>query len=427
MSKVFVASSPGRLDVMGGIADYSGSLVLQMPIRNKTTVSVTLRNDYRCALNTSLIEGTFNAEFNYDEIAHSGYEEAHEKLNQHRITSWIAYVLGCVVVLRKEKGIDFKGADFTIESDVPLGKGVSSSAAIEVATMKALGQAFQLTFQRTELSRLAQRVENVIVGAPCGLMDQLASYFGTRGELLPILCQPDLIQPPVPIPGQIKFIGIDSGVRHAVSGSSYSDVRCASFMGYSIIAQYSGVTPEQIAKARETGNWTDLPFGGYLCNIPVSEFENKYKSLLPSLISGADFIKKYRFMTDAATSINPSTTYHILNCTAHPIYENERVVNFKSLISNFNEDKSTIEQLGKLMYESHSSYSRCGLGSERTDEIVELARQHESSGIYGAKITGGGSGGTVCLLTVGDEGIESAKKIHRTMETRYKTKLAWFD
>jgi len=100
------------------------------------------------------------------------------------------------LLIQKEKGIPFSGADILIHSSVPIGKGVSSSAALEVATLKALGKTFNISFANTELPMLAQRVENLIVGAPCGLMDQLTSYFGEPRKLLPIVCQPDQIKPP---------------------------------------------------------------------------------------------------------------------------------------------------------------------------------------------------------------------------------------
>jgi L-arabinokinase len=292
--------------------------------------------------------------------------------------------------------------------------------------MKALADAFCIEFKGTELASLAQRVENIIVGAPCGLMDQLASCFANSNELLPIVCQPDILNPSIKIPDGIKFIGLDSGIRHAISGSSYSEVRCAAFMGYSMIAQNLGVDHKQIQNAKESGLKVNLPYGGYLCNIQVTDFENKIKSILPDQIKGSEFIEKYKTTTDSVTSIDPSSTYYIQNCTSHPIYENERVSHFKSLISEFNSDKRVLKQMGRLMYESHAGYSKCGLGSERTDEIIEMARQYESQGIYGAKITGGGSGGTVCLLAVGEEGFQSAKKIHRLMEESYQTKLAFF-
>lgn len=427
ITQTFSASAPGRLDVMGGIADYSGSLVLQMPVRNRTIVSISLREDFQCHLNSHLNEGSFEADFNYKELLGVDFATAREILNKKKETSWIAYVLGCVFVLERENKIEFTGADFNIESNVPLGKGVSSSAAIEVATMKAMAQAFHIEFQGTELAVLAQRVENTIVGAPCGLMDQLASCFAPAGELLPIVCQPDILRGPIRIPDAIRFLGLDSGVRHSVADASYRDVRCAAFMGYSIIAQCLGIHYTQIRNAREYGNLTDLPFNGYLCNIVVDEFENKFKSILPEKISGADFIAKYKSTTDSMTSINPLTTYSVLNCTSHPIYENERVLNFMSLISNLHPEESQVRQMGDLMHQSHESYTRCGLGSDGTDKIVELAKSYSSQGIYGAKITGGGAGGTVCLLTVGEEGFQSAKEIHRIMEESTKSKLEFFD
>lgn len=427
MSESFTVSSPGRLDVMGGIADYSGSLVLQMPIRHSTRVTITLRNDYRCQLKSQLPEGFQQAEFNYEEIKGKEYSKANQILTQNKDTQWIAYVLGCAHVLEKEKGIDFRGADFFIESEVPLGKGVSSSAALEVATMKALAKAFNINFEGTELPTLAQRVENVIVGAPCGLMDQLASYFGSHNELLPILCQPDKLQKAIQIPEQLHFIGIDSGVRHAVSGASYGEVRCAAFMGFSIIAQHLGVSISEIEKAKTVKDWSSLPFGGYLCNISTDEFSSGIKKLLPERISGREFLEKYMHTTDSVTVINPTSEYHILNCTAHPVYENERVKKFQSILSEWKNETKQAMELGKLMFEAHESYSVCQLGSDRTDEIVAMSKAQESAGIYGAKITGGGSGGTVCLLAVGSEGLQSAKKIHQMMEEKYKTKLAFFD
>ena len=79
------------------------------------------------------------------------------------------------------------------------------------------------------------------------------------------------------------------------------------------------------------------------------------------------------------------------------------------------------------MYGSHESYSRCGLGSERTDEIVNLMRSQQADGIAGAKITGGGSGGTVCALAIGEEGKRAVKKIHRQLCEKYETELVLFE
>jgi L-arabinokinase len=429
VSKTVKAAAPGRLDVMGGIADYSGSLVMQMPIRQQTEVALSLRNDFLCTFHSETLSGeVLIASIDYRSLLNNtkvDYSFSRQKLDH----AWFAYVIGCALVLQKTKGIAFTGADFIIRSAVPLGIGVSSSASLEVATMKALSQAFSLSFQNTELPTLAQQVENQIVGAPCGLMDQLASYFGVHGKLLPILCQPDIISTPVDIPSGISFIGIDSGVRHSVGGSSYGDVRCAAFMGYSIILHSLGVAREDIRHSIQTGDFSKLPFQGYLCNISVQAFEEQFKSLLPASMKGKDFLLLYGETIDGVTTVNPETDYTIYECTAHPVYENDRVHRFQNLlkVKPDGDNAESVVSLGALMYQSHESYSRCGLGSERTDEIVNCLKSLTPQGVFGAKITGGGSGGTVCALVLGERGREAVKELHRQLCIQYKAELVLFE
>lgn len=432
-----MASAPGRLDVMGGIADYSGSLVLQMPIREETLVGIKLRDDYQCVLQSKTHAGeTLIASVDYRSLLLDGsvkYDFARHQFNQNKSESWIAYVVGSAMMLQKEKGIDFRGADFIIHSGVPMGKGVSSSASLEVATMKALGEVFHLSFAGTELPTLAQKVENNIVGAPCGLMDQLTSYFGEPGKLLPIVCQPDLIRESIPLPADVFFIGIDSGIRHSVGGSSYSDVRCAAFMGYTIIALTAGAKRKDIQESIRTNDFSGLPYGGFLCNISVAELEEQFRKVLPEKITGKDFISQYGPTIDRVTAIKEDTTYAVYPCTAHPVYENERVHQFMRLLLSF--DDSTLQHshdillnnMGALMDQSHTSYSRCGLGSDRTNEIVALAKERGADGIFGAKITGGGSGGTVCLLASGQHGNDQVHDLHRYLNEKYGVVTAIFE
>lgn len=431
--KIFEASAPGRLDVMGGIADYSGSLVLQMPISQQTQVQFSLRDDYVCTFESRINSGEiFKAQVDYRNFLNDTYVDyafVKEKFQQTENNHWISYVLGCALVLQKEKGIVLTGGDFKIHSEVPLGKGVSSSASMEVATMKVLAQAFGVKFKGTELPQLAQRVENYVVGAPCGLMDQLACYLGQPKKILPILCQPDLIEESIPIPEGISLIGIDSGVRHAVSGASYSDVRCAAFMGYTIILSTLGVTVNEIFEAKERENFSSLPYKGYLCNITSEEFEKSMVHHLPHSIQGKDFLETYQVSIDRVTSIDPTKTYYVRQCVSHPVHENHRVKQFKNFLLSLNgvhaiDQTETLKQMGELMYQSHISYSLCGLGSDRTDEIVELTKN--TKGIYGAKITGGGNGGTVCLL-VNNEGKSSSKMIHQSLCKKYQQNLILFD
>ncbi len=433
----FSATAPGRLDVMGGIADYSGSLVLQMPIRERTTVTLALRDDGRLRLRTlSPGEPHPLVEVPYDQLLRDGqpdYDHARQQLASLPGGHWAGYVAGCLLVLHREKGIAVTGADVLVDSQVPAGKGVSSSAALEVATMRALAGAYGLSFTGTELPTLAQRVENQVVGAPCGLMDQLSSHFGEPNRLLPILCQPDHLSPPFPVPAGVRFVGIDSGVRHAVGGASYGDVRTAAFMGYSILAQYDGTTPGELAHARRTGEREHLLYNGYLANIEPSDFEGRYAPRLPRQLGGADFLARYGVTIDPATEVQPDRPYDVYNATRHPIYENTRIQYFSLLLQHLPPEtdadrrERSLRQLGEWMFQSHEGYSACGLGNARTDELVWQARKNTRNGVYGARITGGGSGGTVCFLCAGDAGLETVRRIHRAFEEKHGASVHFFE
>jgi galactokinase len=419
-SNVYEGAAHGRLDVMGGISDYSGALVLQMPIKEKTIVNFSKRTDGLVIARTyskEEEESVYIVEYQHLLKENAiDYDFAKSVFAQSKSGSWAAYIIGCLLVLQKEKGIEVNGGEFEVRSEIPEGKGVSSSAALEIATMNALSKAYNLKFEGTEKAILAQIVENKIVGAPCGLMDQLSCAYGEPNELLPIICQPDKILPAIEIPNEMHFIGIDSGTRHHVGGASYSDVRKGAFMGYSIIANYLGITNNEIIKARKSGQKIHLPFNGYLSNISKNEWLEKYESLLPNSIYGNEFIEKYESTIDSITKIIPEKFYIIKACTSHPILENDRIKTFLEIMLNLEKSinrLSDYEKMGEIMFESHKSYSSVQLGSSGTDRLVEMVKAEKGNGVYGAKITGGGSGGTVCILAIGDQGLKTVHQIHK--------------
>jgi L-arabinokinase len=142
----------------------------------------------------------------------------------------------------------------------------------------------------------------------------------------------------------------------------------------------------------------DSQWHGYLANLAPAEFEERFAAKLPESLTGDEFIARYRGTTDTVTKIEPGRTYAIRAPTAHAVYENSRVQRFAELLRGNLSEKEKVA-LGELMYESHASYSACGLGSKRTDLIVELVKAAGvERGLFGAKITGGGSGGTVAIL-----------------------------
>jgi L-arabinokinase len=107
-------------------------------------------------------------------------------------------------------------------------------------------RAYEIDIVPRELALLCQKVENHIVGAACGVMDQISTHCGKEGKLTALVCQPAEIRGWIEIPDEIEFWGIDSGVRHAVSGSDYSSVRIGAFMGYRIIAELEGLQVREV-------------------------------------------------------------------------------------------------------------------------------------------------------------------------------------
>ena len=353
---LIVTRAPGRLDVMGGIADYSGSHVLEYPISEATFAAVQL-NATRTVNIVTLIAGESGRSFTMSLGEFDGpieYEAAREYFQRDRGSRWAAYVAGVFLVLMRELRVTFaSGANILISSRVPPGKGVSSSAALEVAVMAAMTAAFDIRINGKDTALLCQKVENLVVGAPCGVMDQMTAVFGESNHLLVLLCQPAEIKRMIPLPPHVRLWGIDSGIRHSVGGADYGSVRAATFAGLRIISDLRPQTE-------------------YLANISPSEFESEYATHLPE---------------------------HVRTPTAHPIYENIRVQRFVELLD---QRQPRYDELGELMYEAHRSYTALGLNSPGTDLLVELVRREgPGAGLFGAKITGGGSGGTVAVL--GDE------------------------
>jgi L-arabinokinase len=399
-----LARAPGRLDVMGGIADYSGSLVLQWPIREATLVAVQAAAKPELKL-LSLGAGCGQQARSLEldsttlrQLLESDYAAARRWFAQHPALDWAAYVLGVLLVLKRDLGLQLDaGLRILIDSTVPEGKGVSSSAALEVATMQAVTGLASITLDGAELARLCQMAENYVVGAPCGIMDQMTSALGQTGSLLSLLCQPAEIQGFIPLPSSIGFWGIDSGIRHAVSGSDYTSVRTGAFMGYRLIVDKAGLQqagpPKHGVLRIEDPRWS-----GFLANISPADFDREFAPHLPVELRGDVFLAHFGGTTDPVTRVDPNQTYAIRQPTAHPVHENDRVRRFAVLLLSDPSELDLLE-MGELMYGSHASYSACGLGSDGTDLLVKLVRQvGPAAGLYGAKITGGGSGGTVAIL-----------------------------
>lgn len=410
---------PGRLDVMGGIADYSGSLVLQLPLPRAAHVAVAARADRRLCV-ASLPDGDRHDsphtvrrhELSLDAFLAAvgqGYAACRALCAP---APWSAYLLGVLAVLLREHGAQLRtGLDLALASEVPEAKGMSSSAAVEVATARALASHLGLALAPRDLALACQRAENQVVGAACGVMDQMASACGEPGKLLRLLCQPAELQGHVAIPKGFAFVALDSGVRHAVTGADYTSVRVGAFMGWRILAELCGL---EVTVRDDVAEFVHPQWGRALANVPPSAWRGLAEQV-PLSLSGREFLARYRATSDATTVVDPARSYAVRVPTAHPIEEHHRVRTFAALLPHAAEP-GMAELLGELMYQSHASYSACGLGHPATDALVDAVRRAgPARGCFGAKITGGGSGGTVAALV--GQGADLPRELARHLLT----------
>jgi L-arabinokinase len=233
------------------------------------------------------------------------------------------------------------------------------------------------------LARLAQQAENDIVGAPCGLMDQLAAAHGTPGALLPILCRPDILDEPVPLPEGVLAVGWPSGVRHAVSASPYATARTAAFMGKKILERALG---RSLA---------------YVTQLTPALVRGMNHEMLPASLAGRDFLATHGGVDDALARIDPERRYPVRAAVSFPVEENFRATLAVLLLRSFQPSvrPKTLTAIGELMFQSHAGYSSIGLGCPETDSMVNAVRDRGADhGFYGARVSGGGSGGTVVVL-----------------------------
>lgn len=403
---IHVARSPGRLDLMGGNDDYTGGMVFEATIREATWAAVQRRSDDRLVLvNPQMAAEGWQPRVEYTLADLSSDEHVRQLVNHSREVRWTAYVLGLFYWLRTNRPNAVRhGATVYIESDVPLNKGVSSSAAIEVAVMKAAASAFGVPLEGVELAEACQWAENVIAESACGIMDQIAVVLGDEGHVLPLVCQPCLPQPLVRLPADLQCWAIDSGVSHAVTGHEYEAARAAAFMGYKFICDWEQLTVRQDERSR-IPRFTDARFAGYLANLSPSLFRERYEARLPEQITGAEFLQLAGTHVDPFTPARAEVTYAVRACTRYAVEENERVRLFAELARGADAEdvRPAARLMGELMYQSHFAYTETGLGNEATDLLVALARaQGEQRGIFGAKVTGGGAGGTVAVLGLAD-------------------------
>ena len=324
--------APGRVNLIGEHTDYNDGFVMPAAIDFYTWAKVSPREDRKLQIRSE----------NFNEEIEVNLDDPNIAARKH----WSDYPVGVAVILERA-GYRLRGARLEIRGEVPIGSGLSSSAAIEVATAFALTAISGVEIDKQELALLCQRAENEFVGARVGIMDQFVSLFGKPQKALFLDCR-TLESELLPLPDNVRLIICNTMVKHELASSAYNERREQCETGVKVFARHF---PE-ITALRDVG---------------LTELE-LFKNELSEVV--------YR------------------RCR-HVITENGRVLVAANALKQHD-----LTRFGRLMAESHQSLrDDYEVSSKELDLMVEFARRVE--GVYGARMTGGGFGGcTVNLVAV---------------------------
>jgi len=344
---IFVA--PGRVNLIGEHTDYAEGFVMPVAIDFATLAAISPRSDGKITLYSE----------NYGEEKSFEAAALPAKASKH----WSDYPIGVAVLLAGE-GHAIPGFDLSIWGDVPLGSGLSSSAALEVVTALAICSLIGVTYPGPVLARLCQRVENEFVGANCGIMDQFISANGKENHALLLDCR-DLSFKLAPIPANVALVIANTMVKHSIAGGDYPTRRRESEAACAIINAHRGGVP-------------------FLRDATLEDLEKW------------------------GTEMEPKSYLR----AKHVITEDLRTVAAEKAL-----EKGDLKEVGRLMAEAHTSYSKDFEGScVEADLMVELA--NELPGLIGARLTGGGFGG--CTINLVEQ--DKAKAFAEELGKRYAAK-----
>lgn len=343
-----VFAAPGRVNLIGEHTDYAEGFVMPAAIDFATLAAISPRSDGKVVIYSE----------NYKEERSFKADALPAAAQKH----WSDYPLGVITILAGE-GNSIPGLSLSLLGDVPLGSGLSSSAAVEVATALAVTSLIGVSYPGPRLARLCQRAENEFVGANCGIMDQFISANGAEDHALLLDCR-DLSFRLAPIPASVALVIANTMVKHSVAGGEYTSRRAEVEEAAAVIAQHR-------------------PEVRFLRDATVDDLEKWGSEMSPNALKRA----------------------------RHVITENLRTVAAAEALIHHD-----LAELGRLMAEAHVSYSRDFEAScVEADTMVTLAQN--LPGIIGARLTGGGFGGCTVNLVERAQAAEFAEALGASYAT----------
>ena len=338
-----VAAAPGRVNLIGEHIDYSDGFVLPFAIKDRTLVAARKRGDSTVRIASAQRR---------NKIVTVDISKVKPGLKGE----WERYALGVLWALGVKEGVDL-----LIDGHVPLGAGLSSSAALECSVATAMNHLFDLGFNLEELARLTQKAENQYVGVPCGIMDQSVSLMATQGSALLLDCR-DLTTKNIPFDvasSGLELLIIDTQAHHALTDGGYAERRASC---ESVVAKL-GITS--------------------LRELSMEQLENSR-----GLLSETEFVR-----------------------ARHAITEMKRVLECVDALS-----KSEFEKVGELINQSHASLrDDYTVSCPELDSAVEAAL---AAGALGSRMVGGGFGGSAIALIQASKTTETIKAVEKAFASK---------
>lgn len=350
------AVAPGRVNLIGEHTDYNDGFVLPMAIERQTAMVAAPRDDQQVTIASTM----------FDEPA--SYE-ASDQLGPGE-PSWSNYTRGLVALMIKQ-GMAVPGFDAMLDSTVPLGSGLSSSASLEIATATLIEQLVGQTIDPVKKAMLGQATEHEFAGVPCGIMDQFISTMGRQGEAVLIDCRSHAVRHVALSDPSIVVLIINSNVKHGLVDGEYAARR----------AQCEAAAKILGVKALRDANAA---------------------------------------MLEAAKATLDDVQYRRAR---HVIGEDQRTLEAADAM-----DAGQWQRVGELMFQSHASLrDDYEVSCPELDTLVELAsEQAGDGGVVGSRMTGGGFGGCTVTLARADKAQAIAKSVAKAYQQRTSIEAEWF-